>query len=280
MNCPGRAVRLLPMVTVKAGRPIEPASGPARVPRRPAGAGRQRSGGRARQSARPRRLAQQEDRPPGHLGAPVQPPGRGEVEPCGLPRISRMTAASAFSRAASSAIHSASASFGASEMSSSSRCDAESARDAQAHREIPPRGRSPACRSREREAGFACRRLPALQGSGCKRQRKAGDRSGIAGLAAMDFGQRRIAAGRRPERRRDARHLLRRSTYKRRGRCADHLSHRARPFHFASAQLPDARADVPSIFAIFWRKAKTVSRAMAVIAMTVSLRQMFLLCSL
>src|SRR5438445_11025444 len=38
VNCPGRAVRLLPMVMVKAGRPIEPASGPATVARGTAGA--------------------------------------------------------------------------------------------------------------------------------------------------------------------------------------------------------------------------------------------------
>ena len=38
MNSPGRAVRLLPIVTVKAGRPIESASGPAKVLRGTAGA--------------------------------------------------------------------------------------------------------------------------------------------------------------------------------------------------------------------------------------------------
>jgi hypothetical protein len=38
MNSPGRAVRLLPIVTVNAGRPIESASGPARVLRGTAGA--------------------------------------------------------------------------------------------------------------------------------------------------------------------------------------------------------------------------------------------------
>ena len=55
-----------------------------------------------------------------------------------------------------------------------------------AHREARPRGRSPTCRSTAAAAcASACFRQQAEQ-----RQREAGDRAGIAGLGAMDFGQR------------------------------------------------------------------------------------------
>ena len=106
------------MATLKAGMPIEPASGPARVLRLAAGAGATisltgaavgsaKAASRTRKTGRPaswarrcrRRVAVRSSR-------------------SGLPRSSTSTAAWAESRAASSATHSASASFGALESNS------------------------------------------------------------------------------------------------------------------------------------------------------------------
>ena len=90
MNCPGRAVRLLPMVTVKAGGPIDPGERPGEGAAR---RGRRRrddeaDGGRGRLGAA--RLAQQEHRPARRLRAAMQAAGRGEVEPAADCRGSRV----------------------------------------------------------------------------------------------------------------------------------------------------------------------------------------------
>ena len=72
------------MATVKPGGPIEPASGPAKVRRSPAGADDTTSRTGAAVGSGPGRLAQQEHGPPGIPGAAMQPPRRREVQPRGV----------------------------------------------------------------------------------------------------------------------------------------------------------------------------------------------------
>ena len=187
------------MVTRKAGGPIEPASGPPDVWRRPAGAGETIEPHR-----RCRRLGL---RRPGAAGRPAaRPPARGDA--AGASRSGRAAAdcrgfragppESVVSRAASSAIHSTSASFGASDRQQVLRRDAEAGLQARPHREGRPRERSPPCRS---TAAARCR--PAASATRLtSASAKPGRGPGIARLRPMDFGQRGLrqaAAERRVE---------------------------------------------------------------------------------
>ena len=252
MNCPGRAVRLLPMVTVKPGGPIERASAP---PCRLAQAGRRRRddqpdrrGGRLGM----RGLAQQEDRPPARLCPAMQPARRRQVErAAGCRAVPGGPPTSAVSRAASSAIHSASASFGASRQQHVLRRDAEAGLQpgrigkaglAKDLRRADPQERRPVG--------------PLLQRQADQRQREPGRGPGIAGLGPVDLGQRGLG---QPAAQRRSRSSTPVGSNPPAGTAMPCCRARCRTRHAASPLRSSRRsASRPSIFAICRRKAKTV----------------------
>ena len=138
VNCPGRAVRLLLMVDDEGRRPDRAGERPCRAcgAARPAPARHDQADGRRGRFGNGR-LAQQEHRPAGLSARAVQPPRRGQVEPCGIAARSRGCTADERRRcrAASSAIHSASSSLGASREQQCSRARCRTAHRSPAHRE-------------------------------------------------------------------------------------------------------------------------------------------------
>ena len=268
MNCAGRRRTALAdrRPEGRAGRSSRraawQASGAA-----PAGAGRNDEadgrGGRLRQS----RLAQQEDRPAGILGAPMQPPRRGQVEACGI------------------------------------AADFEEHRREAAAAARPPRrstARRSACSLGDQQPGG----LDAEEGSQPRRIGKPGlpedvggpdPQDGRRGFLEKQADQRQGEAGDAPASRVSAPWISVSAACGRPPPSA--LSKRsapvarrpvtARPFRRTStaplsgaAAVSSSRsASRPSIFAISWRKAKKVSCATADVAMTVLFPELFLLCS-